>query len=55
MLRDDEPYRDLGAQHFDQIDRSRTILRLMRRLRDLGANVALATSTGAATTTEVSF
>jgi len=39
MLRDGVVYRDLGADHFDRHDRSMTILRLVRKLHDLGCNV----------------
>ncbi len=39
MLRDQVEYKDLGAAHFDQHDRSKTIHRLMRRLQLLGCNV----------------
>ena len=41
MLRDGVEYRDLGALHFDHHDKSKTIGRLVRRLRDLGCNVEL--------------
>lgn len=40
MLRDGVEYRDLGASHFDRQDKSKTINRLLRRLRDLGCEVA---------------
>ena len=39
MLRDGTEYRDLGGDYFDQHDRSKTILRLVRRLHDLGCAV----------------
>ena len=39
MLRDGVPYRDLGAEHFARRDRTKTISRLVRRLRDLGCEV----------------
>lgn len=39
MLKRDEDYQDLGAQHFDEIDRTRTIGRLVRRLQTLGCHV----------------
>jgi transposase len=42
MLRDHVPYRDLGPQHFDERQRSRTIRRLLRRLHDLGCPVTTA-------------
>jgi len=39
MLKDGVEYRDLGADHFSRRDRSKAILRLVRRLNDLGCNV----------------
>jgi transposase len=39
MLRDGVEYLDLGADHFDRHDRSKTIRRLLKRLADLGCNV----------------
>ena len=41
MLRDGVEYKDLGADHFDRRDRSKVIKRLVRRLRDLGCEVAV--------------
>ena len=41
MLQDGVPYRDLGPQHFDQRQRTRTIRRLLRRLHDLGCPVTI--------------
>jgi len=41
MLRDQVTYRDLGPQHFDQRQRDKTVRPLMRRLHDLGCEVAL--------------
>jgi transposase len=41
MLRDGVPYADLGAQHFDRHDKTKTIKRLVRRLNDLGCEVEL--------------
>ena len=41
MLRDDVDYRDLGAHHFDHLDRRKIIRRLVRRLEDLGCHVAI--------------
>ena len=41
MLRDDLPYEDLGASHFDRHDKRKTISRLMRRLQDLGCEVEI--------------
>ena len=43
MLRDGVEYADLGPDHFDRHDRTKTIKRLVRRLRDLGCEVRLAT------------
>lgn len=45
MLRDRVPYRDLGPQHFDERQRSRTIRRLLRRLHDLGCPVSTSSPT----------
>ena len=39
MLKNGLPYRDLGANHFSSRDRSKAILRLVRRLNDLGCDV----------------
>jgi len=39
MLRDEVPYKDLGAQHFDRHDTAKTIGRLVKRLQDLGCEV----------------
>jgi transposase len=39
MLRDDVPYRDLGADHFDRCDKTKLTRRLVRRLQDLGLHV----------------
>ena len=39
MLKNGLPYRDLGADHFSSRDRSKAILRLVRRLNDLGCKV----------------
>jgi transposase len=41
MLKNGIPYRDLGADHFSSRDRSKAILRLVRRLNDLGCDVQL--------------
>jgi transposase len=41
MLKHDVDYRDLGAEHFSRRDKSRAILRLVRRLNDLGCEVTL--------------
>jgi hypothetical protein len=39
MLRDGVQYIDLGSDHFDRHDKTRTIKRLLKRLADLGCNV----------------
>lgn len=39
MLKNGIEYRDLGADHFSRRDRSKVILRLVRRLNDLGCEV----------------
>ena len=39
MLRDDVPYRDLGADHFNRRDKAKLTRRLVRRLQDLGLHV----------------
>ena len=39
MLRDGVEYEDLGADHFDRRDKTKTIRRLLKRLADLGCNV----------------
>ena len=39
MLRDGTEYADLGSDHFDRRDKSKTIRRLLRRLHDLGCDV----------------
>jgi transposase len=36
MLRDNHPYRDLGADHFDRRDKQQVAKRLLKRLGDLG-------------------
>lgn len=41
MLRDHVPYQDLGPHHLERRDRSRVIHRLVRRLKDLGCDVAV--------------
>jgi transposase len=41
MLRDGAEYHDLGPDHFHRRERSRVIHRLVRRLRDLGCDVAV--------------
>ena len=39
MLRDGTEYNDLGSDHFDRQDKSKTIRRLLKRLQDLGCDV----------------
>ena len=39
MLRDGVEYLDLGADHFDHHDKTKTIKRLLKRLADLGCNL----------------
>ena len=41
ILREQVPYKDLGPQHFDRQNKTRTIKRLVRRLRDLGCDVQI--------------
>jgi transposase len=41
MLKNGVEYKDLGADHFTRRDRSKAILRLVRRLNDLGCEVQL--------------
>jgi transposase len=41
MLRDGVAYKDLGADHFSRHDKSKTVQRPLRRLSDLGYNVAM--------------
>lgn len=41
MLKNGVKYRDLGADHFSRRDRSTAILRLVRRLNNLGCQVQL--------------
>lgn len=43
MLRDGVEYRELGADYLDKRDASLTVNRLVRRLRDLGVSVEIAT------------
>jgi len=42
MLRDGVDYTDLGPNHFDRHDKTKTISRLVKRLRDLGCQVQVA-------------
>ena len=42
MLKNSAEYKDLGADHFARRDRSKAILRLVRRLNDLGCEVQIA-------------
>ena len=44
MLRDGVAYRDLGHDYFDRLDKTKTITRLVRRLKDLGCDVELKTA-----------
>jgi transposase len=39
MLRTGTDYKDLGANHFDRLDKTKTITRLVRRLNQLGCQV----------------
>ena len=39
MLRDGVEYEDLGPDHFDRHDKTKTIHRLLKRLADLGCNI----------------
>jgi transposase len=41
MLRDGVVYADLGPDHFDRRDKTKTITRLVRRLHDLGCEVEI--------------
>jgi hypothetical protein len=41
MLRDNVEYRDLGPDHFDGHDKSKTATRLAAKLRSLGYEVEL--------------
>ena len=41
MLKRGVPYQDLGADHFTRRDHAKTVLRLMRRLNDLGCQVQI--------------
>lgn len=41
MLRYQTDWRDLGAAHFDRADRSKTVNRLLKRLRQLGVHAQL--------------
>jgi transposase len=44
MLRDGVVYQDLGHDYFDRLDKTKTITRLVRRLKDLGCEVELKTA-----------
>jgi hypothetical protein len=44
MLRDGVEYRDLGPDHFDRHDRTKTANRLIRRLEALGLKVQVQTA-----------
>jgi transposase len=39
MLRDGVEYRDLGPDHFNRTDKSKTVTRLVRKLKELGCEV----------------
>ena len=39
MLKKGVPYQDLGADHFTRRDHAKTVLRLVRRLNELGCQV----------------
>jgi len=41
MLRDGVPFRDLGADYFDRVDKAKASRRLVKRLENLGFNVAI--------------
>jgi len=41
MLRDCTAFRDLGPSHFDRLDKTRAVNRLLRRLNELGCEVEL--------------
>jgi transposase len=41
MLKDNRPYSDLGADYFDQLDRTRIERHHVRRLEELGYTVTL--------------
>ena len=41
MLRDGIDYHDLGPDHLDRHDKTKTIHRLVKRLRDLGCPVEI--------------
>jgi hypothetical protein len=44
MLRDQQPYTDLGADYFDRLDTDRVERHHVRRLEQLGYTVTLAPS-----------
>jgi transposase len=48
MLKNGVEYRDLGADHFARRDRAKAVLRLVRRLNDLGCNVEITPQAAAA-------
>ena len=41
MLKKGVPYADLGPDHFDRTDRTRTAMRLVRKLGELGFQVQI--------------
>lgn len=44
MLRDGMPYKDLGPNHFTTVDRDKATARLLKRLAELGVEVAIKTA-----------
>ncbi|MEN5157745.1 transposase, partial [Achromobacter spanius] len=44
MLKNDTPWHDLGAAHFDRADAAKTANRLVHRLQQIGYHVTLATA-----------
>jgi transposase len=41
ILRDGVPYRDLGPDHFDRLQRGKLLRRLVRKIEDLGYDVEM--------------
>ena len=41
LLRDEVPYRELGSRYFASYDQQRTLLRLTRRIQELGYHVEI--------------
>lgn len=48
MLRDDKPYRDLGADHFTRLNPQQRIRYHVRKLQELGQSVELSPMADAA-------